>query len=315
MLSAAKNAFNEASRTAGDAARALPGRMQNAVAATGAAAGAPAAGATAAASAQSVGMNLVEKVVFVILVMISLTILFSIGASVLSTFLQPTNPFVIEGLLTATNGRIFNTEDPKNGVIIQRSNNETTGMEFSWSVWINVTDLSAGSNNYMHVFSKGDNSSLQPTDDNGIYTPNNAPGVYLSKQTNQLLVIMNTFEVIEERIEVGNIPLGKWVHILVRLEGQYLDVYINGIIAKRKQLLSVPKQNNGKIYVAQNGGFNGFLSDLRYYSRALTPGDIVAIVNQGPNLKLSKDEQKGLKSQYPNYLALDWYFQSAQAPV
>ena len=310
MLSAAKNAFNEASKTAGDATKGFAGRMQNA--ATGNAA---AAANAAPASVQALGMNLVEKVVFVVLVVISLTILFSIGASVMSTFLQPNNPFIIDGLLTATNGRVFNTDDPANGVIIQRSNNEATGMEFSWSVWVNVTDLSAGSNNYMHVFSKGDNSSMQPTDDNGIYTPNNAPGVYLSKQTNQLLVIMNTFEVIEEKIEVANIPLGKWVHILVRLEGQYLDVYINGIIAKRKQLLSVPKQNNGKVYVTQNGGFNGFLSNLRYYNRALTPGDIVAIVNQGPNLKLSKDEQKGLKNKYPNYLALDWYFQSAQAGV
>jgi hypothetical protein len=256
--------------------------------------------------------DIMEKIVFVILVVICFVILFSIGSSILGAVLQPNNPYVIDGLLTASNSKVFPNSPSNDGVIIQRSNNELTGIEFSWSVWLNVTNLT-GTKDYLHVFSKGDNSTLEPIDSRGISSPNNAPGLYLSASTNQLLVVMNTFENIEEKIEVGNIPLLKWIHVLIRLEGQYLDVYVNGILAKRKELSSVPKQNNGGVYVASNGGFNGFISNLRYYNKALSPGDIVSIVNQGPNLKLSSSEQKSLTNTYPNYLALDWYFQSALA--
>jgi len=255
--------------------------------------------------------NIMEKIVFIILVIICFVILFSIGSSILGAVLQPSNPYVIDGLLTATNGKVFPNSPTTDGVVIQRSNNELTGIEFSWSVWINVSDLH-GTKDYLHVFSKGDNSTLAPIDDRGISSPNNAPGLYLSAETNQLLVVMNTFENIEEKVEVGNIPLLKWIHVLIRVEGQYLDVYVNGRLAKRKEMTSVPKQNNGGVYVASNGGFNGFISNLRYYNKALSPGDIVGIVNQGPNLKLSSSEQKSLTNTYPNYLALDWYFQSAQ---
>ena len=256
--------------------------------------------------------NIMEKIVFIILVIICFVILFSIGSSILGAVLQPSNPYVIDGLLTATNGKVFPNSPSTEGVVIQRSNNELTGIEFSWSVWINVSDLH-GTKDYLHVFSKGDNSTLAPIDDRGISSPNNAPGLYLSTETNQLVVVMNTFENIEEKVEVGNIPLLKWIHVLIRVEGQYLDVYVNGTLAKRKEMTSVPKQNNGGVYVASNGGFNGFISNLRYYNKALSPGDIVGIVNQGPNLKLSSSEQKSLTNTYPNYLALDWYFQSAQA--
>jgi hypothetical protein len=123
---------------------------------------------------------------------------------------------------------------------------------------------------------------------------------------------MNTFDIIQETSEVTNLPLGKWVHVLLRLEGQYMDIYINGTLAKRKKLAGVPKQNNGSLYVCQNGGFNGYLSNLRYYSYALQPGEIINVVNQGPSLAASKAEKKTIKSTKPDYLALDFYLQNAK---
>ena len=145
-----------------------------------------------------------------------------------------------------------------------------------------------------------------------MYSPNNGPGLYLSSKTNSLLAVMNTFDIIQETSEVTNLPLGKWVHVLLRLEGQYMDVYINGTLAKRKKLAGVPKQNNGSLYVCQNGGFNGYLSNLRYYSYALQPGEIINVVNQGPSLATSKTEKKTIKSTNPDYLSLDFYLQNAK---
>ena len=49
-----------------------------------------------------------------------------------------------------------------------------------------------------------------------------------------------------------------------------LDVYINGSIIKSHHLHGVPKQNYGDVYIAPNGGFAGYISNLWYYNYALS---------------------------------------------
>jgi hypothetical protein len=262
------------------------------------------------------GNSFLERGIFIILVIICFTILLSVGSNLLSAILEPNNPYFVDGLYTATNGKVIPQDPSKNGAVtIARSDNETYGIEFSWSVWLNVSSLddnnSLNSAQYKHVFSKGDNDNV-PVDSRGINAPNNSPGLYIDKNTNSLVVIMNTFEQIEEVITVTDMPMNKWVHVLIRVEGAFFDVYVNGTLAKRKVMASVPKQNNGSVYLCQNGGFSGFISNLRYYRNALDPGDIINIVNQGPNLKLSKLEKNDLKKNKLNYLAMDWYFQNAR---
>jgi hypothetical protein len=261
------------------------------------------------------GNSYLERFVFVILVVISFVILLSVGSNILSAIVEPANPYLVDGLYTATNSKIIEQDAKKSGSVpITRSDNETYGIEFSWSVWMNVTGLDDSPGNtgqYKHVFSKGDNNNV-PMDSRGLSTPNNSPGLYIDKTTNALVVIMNTFEQIEEIITITDVPMNKWMHVLIRVEGAFFDVYVNGTLAKRKVLASVPKQNNGNVYICQNGGFSGFISNLRYYRSALDPGDILSIVNRGPSLKLSSLEKKDLKNGNLNYLAMDWYFHNAR---
>ena len=79
-------------------------------------------------------------------------------------------------------------------------------------------------------------------------------------------------------IDIDNVPLKKWVHVAIRAMNTKVDVYVNGIIASRLEMLDTPKQNYGDIYIAQNGGFMGKLSALRYYNRALNIFEINHIV-------------------------------------
>jgi hypothetical protein len=261
------------------------------------------------------GNSYLERFVFVVLVVICFVVLLSIGSNILSAIFEPNNPYFVDGLYTASNSKIIPVDPTKSGAIpISRSDNESYGIEFSWSVWLNVTSLDDSPGNagqYKHVFSKGDNDNV-PMDSRGLNSPNNSPGLYIDKNTNSLVVIMNTFEQIEEMITVVDVPLNKWVHVLIRVEGAFFDVYINGTLAKRKVLASVPKQNNGNVYICQNGGFSGFISNLRYYRNALDPGDILRIVRKGPSLKVSSLEKKDLKSGNLDYLAMDWYFHNAR---
>ena len=120
---------------------------------------------------------------------------------------------------------------------------------------------------------------------------------------------MNTFNSIIEEIKVDDLPLNKWVSVMIVCDNLTIDVYINGTIARRHILKSVPRQNYGDVWVNMNGGFNGYLSDLQYYNYSLGVSKIQSIVNSGPNLKASTSS--GISSNSPPYLSMRWFFGSS----
>lgn len=248
-----------------------------------------------------------QKFIVIMLGLIVFTIGMMIGINVVSLFFGPnTSPFLIKGLVPGNVPLIIKQDPSLDGSIpIERSNDGNYGIEFTWSIWVNVTSTGAIANQYQHVFHKGDNN-LQ---EDGMNFPNNAPGLYISPETNELVIVMNTFTTIKEEIIVPNLPMNKWVHVLIRVENNKLDVYINGALAKRHILGSVAKQNYGNVYVALNGGFQGYISDLRYYNHSLQTGDILKIVNNGPSLKVNGQSAISSGIEPPPYLSLQWYTQ------
>jgi len=255
--------------------------------------------------------SLVAKFAFLLLVIFAFVILLRIGISVLSYFLKPTeSPKLINGMVDATQMIVFDQDPSNNGsTTIYRSVNATDGIEFSWSVWlyINNLDTSGSASTYKHIFSKG-NSNLN---DNGLVYPNNAPGLYIAPNTNTLVVMMNTFNVINEEILIPDIPLNKWVNVIIRCKNTTLDVYINGTIARSINLVGVPKQNYGSVYVAMNGGFSGYISNLWYHNYALGTSEIQEISENGPNTKMIGSSTSAISNNVFDYLSLRWFFYGA----
>jgi len=203
---------------------------------------------------------------------------------------------------------------------VLRSKDGRYGIEFTWSIWlyidkIGTTSLNGGGSvQRQHIFSKGsDTISMDdpksPTlqDKKGMLTPNNAPGLYLDTATNSLYVVMNTFDMIDEEVQINDIPMKKWFNVIIRNEGRILDVYINGTIAVRHKLSSVPKQNYGNVHASKNGGFNGRWSLLRYHDHALNTTEIMNIVRAGPDLRTCTPSPA-----VPPYLSMQWYFDNPQ---
>ena len=117
------------------------------------------------------------------------------------------------------------------------------------------------------------------------------------------------FDTVNEEIIIPDLPLNKWVNVIIRVDDQHqLDVYINGTLTKRHMLKGVPKQNYGDVYASMNGGFSGYTSELRYFDSALGTNRINAIVDAGPNMKMSGDDMTKSK---PHYLSTRWYFAGA----
>jgi len=248
--------------------------------------------------------SLVAKFAFLLLVVIGFIILLRIGISVVSYFFKPSeSPHLIDGMVDATQMIVY-PQDPSNNsaVTIYRSVNATDGLEFTWSVWILISNLQTNAGIYKHIFSKG-NSNLQ---EDGLIQPNNAPGLYIAPDTNALVVLMNTFNVINEEITIPDIPLNKWVNVIIRCQNTTLDIYINGTITRSINLIGVPKQNYGDVYVAMNGGFSGYISNLWYYNYALGTAAIQRLVAGGPNTSMIGSN--GMNDKLSNYLSLRWFF-------
>jgi hypothetical protein len=251
--------------------------------------------------------SLVAKFAFLLLVIFGFIILLRIGISFLSWMFKPSeSPHLIDGMVDAKQMIIFPQDPSSNGAVtIYRSINASQGLEFTWSVWIFISEIQTNSGVYRHIFSKG-NSNLT---EKGLITPNNAPGLYIAPNTNALVVKMNTFNVINEEVVIPDIPINKWVSVIIRCENTKLDVYINGTITRSVNLVGVPKQNYGDVYVAMNGGFDGYISNLWYYNYALGTAAIQRVVENGPNTKMIGST--GMNDKMRDYLSLRWFFYGA----
>ena len=251
--------------------------------------------------------SLVAKFAFLLLVIFGFIILLRIGITVLSWFFKPSeSPHLIDGMVDAKQMIIYPQDPSSNGAVtIYRSINATQGVEFTWSVWIFISSMQTNSGIYKHIFSKG-NSNLT---NNGLISPNNAPGLYIAPNTNALVVKMNTFNVINEEVVIPNIPINKWVNVIIRCQNTKLDVYVNGTVVRSVNLVGVPKQNYGDVYVAMNGGFDGYISNLWYYNYALGTAAIQRLVENGPNTKMIGSN--GMNDTTRDYLSLRWFFYGA----
>uniref|UniRef100_A0A6C0IJG8 Lectin/glucanase superfamily protein n=1 Tax=viral metagenome TaxID=1070528 RepID=A0A6C0IJG8_9ZZZZ len=257
--------------------------------------------------------SLVAKFAFLILALILFVMALRLGSAILAWLFSPSqSPILIDGMIVS-NQMMRIPQDPKvpGSVPILRSNNSTYGLEFTWSVWIFVNDFAYKENEYKHVFHKGNDGINVSTEPIGMNYPNNGPGLYIAPHTNNLVVVMSTFDEPKEEVIVKDLPLNKWVNVIMRVSKQnQLDVYVNGVLAKRHMLKSVPKQNYGDVFVSMNGGFSGFTSDLRYFSSALGTSHIQSIVDKGPNEKML--DGSDMSKSKPQYLSARWYFNRSE---
>jgi hypothetical protein len=267
--------------------------------------------------------NVFNKFASILLLVAIFILLMYMGTSLLIYFNSPKkNPYIIKGLVPG-NKRITIYQNPKikNSKTIIRSVNEDGGLEFTWCIWLYVNsgsddDSEYNTEKYKHIFHKG---NLSKVNENGIFVPNNAPGLYFKynnhNDTNEdgdkslsLYLFINTYNKIIESLKVNEIPIEKWFHIAFRIKQKTLDLFFNGEIVKRKIFSSLPKQNYDDIHIGQKGGFNGTISELRYFGSALSGSEILSIVKNGPDLRSL--DKKRMMDYYPPYFSINWFLKN-----
>ena len=264
--------------------------------------------------------SMIAKFAFIVLVLIVFMILLNLGMGLVSYLVAPSkNPYIIHGMLAGTSREVY-PQDPASGkAVVYRSNNKSGGSEFTWSMWLKLDSIPTSSPTHSCVFVKGTNDY---DGQSGISTVNNGPGVYLKRNnistadgtsnTAELVYVMDTVAPMNPvkdqqnesiKATIPNLPIGSWFHVAIRLQNKTLDCYVNGVITKRTSFGDfVPKQNYDPIIFAGNGVFPGAISNLRYYSYALSVFEINSVVYYGPNLKSASDS-----GTYFDYLGMSWY--------
>jgi Concanavalin A-like lectin/glucanases superfamily len=198
------------------------------------------------------------------------------------------------------------------------SDNERSGIEFSYSFYLYVHPSTFRQElGLLHIFHKGYSSQF----------PLLAPGVYMRSDTNTLRVYMNTFKTWNNFVEVDNIPIQKWVHIVIVCKNNALEIFINGNLTRKMSFDGyAPYQNyqdivcfsnrilhltNSQVPSTDNTGFDvfgvmkGMLSRLNYFNYALCYAEIQTLMNEGPSSKMDS----GVMNNVPPYLDDTWWAQ------
>jgi hypothetical protein len=236
--------------------------------------------------------------------------------------------------------KIF-TQDPnnsqsKNYLPLNTSENQLTGIEFSYSTFVYInSDTDDGDDGYRTLFYKGYANSLFPLMSPGVFVSSGSRTSGNSSPT--LRIMMNTYDSWFNPIDIDQIPYNKWFHLAMVVRSNAIEVYINGNMAKKHSFKgTLPYQNYQPLVLFPNssasgqkltidntsgsdinimgvppgesmnikGKFSGYLSNMFYYAYAMSYSEIQAALTLGPSSTFDSSNMD-----MPPYLIDSWWTQ------
>jgi hypothetical protein len=169
---------------------------------------------------------------------------------------------------------------------------------FSYAMWMHITDWYSNYGKWKHIFHRGtnvDSNCRTVLSFNNI--PEQYPGIWLGDRVNNLRIALttdvplnacsitkssadknsvtsNTSSRSIEYLEMKNVPVGEWFHIVVVLRDRTVELYLNGQLTSTKILIGnpVPSIENG--YLGIGSTVSGKLSTFRYIPTDLNATEV-----------------------------------------
>lgn len=252
------------------------------------------------------------------------TVLFSVE-SLIQTYnaYRFAKTWIVQNTVTSDKSIVIsqNPSNP-NAKMILPSDNERTGVEFTYSFFLFVSPSTFDTSGKLkQVFYKGYQKPF----------PLLGPGVFVRSDENTMRVFMNSYKSWYSYVDIKNIPIQKWFHCAVVFRKNNLEIFINGNMKGRvsmedtypyqnyQNLIVFGKTNAGvasKKYVNTEGveeaylvggSMNGQISRLAHYRYALTFSEIQADVNAGPSSQVDMSAEQSASSFVQNGLTDTWY--------
>lgn len=235
--------------------------------------------------------------------------------------------------MTGSMAKVFSQDTTNsNSITLPVSQNQLTGIEFTYSTFLYVQDTSfnSGTNTWKSVFYKGYEAGPFPLC---------GPGVFVSSDEAHnptLRIIMNSYSNWFNKVDIKQIPVNKWFHLVIVLSSNNtVNVYINGNLANKlvlegtiayqnyQPLLLFPTFKTQTITDFDNssgntskrgiplgesfvidGPMSGYISNMVYYSYAIGYSEIQALLQMGPSSKMDTQNMT-----IPPYLIDTWWTQ------
>jgi len=154
---------------------------------------------------------------------------------------------------------------------------------FTYSTWFFVRDWSDKYGMQKVILQRG--SDATSIGSGGIHK------IYLGETENNMNIAVNylppsgngTADPGTHICKVSNVPLQKWVNLIVSVYGRSMDVYIDGKLIRTCVLPGpvMSPEPDASISITPNGGFVGFTSQFVYWSSATNPSEAKAIYKKG----------------------------------
>lgn len=172
---------------------------------------------------------------------------------------------------------------------------------FAYSIWFFVNDFNYRYGEPKVIFGR----MSSPSEENkgsipGINGVGPCPVVVLGKTENNVLIYLSCFldnggttsssatatdTITTEEISqcmILNVPIQKWVNLVVSVYGRTLDTYIDGKLVRTCLLPGIAKvDSTANVFVTPFGGFDGWTSKFQYFPNALNPQEAYNIYAAG----------------------------------
>lgn len=99
---------------------------------------------------------------------------------------------------------------------------------------------------------------------------------------------------------ITNIPLNRWLHVAVVVNEYSSDVYIDGHLKSSNAFPNRISQNTGNLYLCQNGGFDGMLTQISIYNEPIPSKTFKFMYGLGPSPPVLPDIKKLVNKIIPN---------------
>ena len=227
-------------------------------------------------------LSIVITIVVIVLILILLRYIF-------------VDPYTLTSIQNGQTASTINSSTlATNGSDIPSSN-------FAYSVWFYVNDWNYRYGEPKVIFGRmGALSNDGSGSIEGVNGIDPCPAVILGAIENNIQISLGCFPGVDEEpttpggntivhtCSVSNVPIQKWVNLVVSVYGRTMDIYIDGKLVRTCLLPGVASvNNNANIYVTPAGGFDGWTSKLEYYPNSLNPQEVWNIYTKGYSNSLS----------------------------
>ena len=193
-----------------------------------------------------------------------------------------------------------NMSDGKTLSTISGSSLATNGSKipssnFAYSIWFYINDWNYRYGKSKVVFGRMSSASGSGAGSiPGISGKDPCPVVVLGAVENDISVSLACYPGVDQKptmrggstiiqtCSVSNVPIQKWVNLVVSVYGRSMDIYIDGKLVRTCLLPGVANvNNNSNVYVTPSGGFAGWTSKFQYFPNSLNPQDVWNIYSNG----------------------------------